>query len=398
VEDGGGVTAPPSDLLGVGEIVPFRVTAPAEAVEDLRSRLARTRWPDQLPDAGWSQGAELGYVRSLCDYWREGFDWAGFEARFNAFPNFITEVDGQRLHFIYARSPEPHARPLILSHGWPGSVAEFLDVIGPLSDPRAHGGDPRDAFHVVAPSLPGYGFSGPTTREGWRACKIASAFDALMLRLGYDDYFAQGGDKGTLVTMWLAAANPERVKAIHLTLLPAPPPDPSRPHAGLEPFEIEGLERTAAFLRTETAYQQLQRTKPQTPAFALMDSPAGLAAWIMEKFRAWSDCAGDLDRAFSRDRLLDNISVYWLTGTIASSMRLYWEDQGPGRQEPLPDVTAPVGHAQFPAEIIFTPRAWAERVFNIARWTRMPSGGHFAAMEVPGLYVEEVRAFFRAFR
>ncbi len=376
----------------------FEVAVSVDEIEDLRARLSGTRWPDAPAGAGWDLGADLAYVREICGYWGTTFDWRNFEARLNAFPQYLTEVDGQRLHFIHARSPEPDARPLILSHGWPGSTAEFLDIISPLCDPRGHGGDPRDAFHVVAPSLPGYGFSGPTTAPGWRARRIAAAFDALMARLGYDRYFAHGGDKGTLITLWLAAAWPERVAAIHTTLAPATPPDPQDRLADLAPFEIDGLMRTDAFLRDEMAYQQLQRTKPQTPAFALMDSPAGLVAWIVEKLRAWSDCNGDLESVISRDRILDNISVYWLTRTIASSMRLYWEDAGPGRQEPLPRVDTPFGHAQFPAEIIFTPRSWAEQTFKVARWTRMARGGHFPALEVPDLLVKELRAFIRPFR
>jgi microsomal epoxide hydrolase len=390
------LSAPPP---AIGSLEPFEVDLAAEDIEDLRARLDRTRWPDTLPGVGWTLGADLAYVRDLCDYWRTRYDWRAFHARMNAFPQFLTEVDGQRLHFIHARSPEPNARPLILSHGWPGSTAELLDVIGPLSDPRAHGGDPRDAFHVVAPSLPGYGFSGPTTEPGWRARRIAAAFGSLMSHLGYDAYFAHGGDKGVLITLWLAASQGDRVTAVHTTLAPASPPDPAQPHAGLQPFEIEGLERTARFLREEMAYQQLQRTKPQTAAFGLTDSPAGLAAWIVEKFHAWSDCdGGDLERAIPRDRLVDGINVYWFTRTIASSMRLYWEDAGPGRQEPLPRIATPFGHAQFPAEIIFTPRSWAEQIFNVARWTRMPRGGHFPALEAPTLLVEELRSYFRLFR
>jgi microsomal epoxide hydrolase len=382
----------------IGAIAPFEVAVSYEDIADLKARLARTRWPDSIPDLGWGMGVDVSYLREFCDYWCRQYDWSAFAARMNAFPQFVTHADDQRLHFIHVRSPESNARPLILSHGWPGSSAEFLDLIGPLSNPRAYGGDPRDAFHIVAPSLPGYGFSGPTSQTGWRARRIAEAFDALMQCLGYDEYFAHGGDKGTLITLWLASAYPERVKAIHSTLAPAQAPDPSDPHVGLEAFEIEGLRRTAAFLQDETAYQHLQRTKPQTVAVGLMDSPAGLAAWIVEKVRAWSDCGGVLERAIARDRVLDNINVYWFTRTIASSIRLYWEDAGPGRREPLPRVATPFAHTQFPAEIIFTPKAWAEKTFNIVRWTRMSRGGHFPALEVPDLLAEELRASFRPYR
>jgi len=382
----------------ISAIQPYRVAVSDAEIADLRMRLERMRWPDQLPDAAWDYGTERGYLQQLCDYWRTEFDWRAFEARFNRFSHYVADADGQRLHFYHVRSPEPAARPLILSHGWPGSVAEFLDVLGPLSDPAAHGGNPADAFHVVAPSLPGFGFSGPTGRRGYRARDIAAAFDGLMQALGYGRYFAQGGDWGTLITTLLAATYPERVAAIHLNLLPGTPPDPANPTEGLNAEELEGLERARHFAAYETGYQAIQGTKPQSLAYGLTDSPAGLAGWIVEKFRGWSDCAGDVEATFGRDRLLDNISVYWLTGTINSSMRLYYEEAGPGRRQPLPDVHVPTGHAVFPAEIIQTPLRWAEARFNIARWQDMPRGGHFAAMEVPDLFVEEVRAFFRDYR
>ena len=379
-------------------MVPFRVEAHERAIADLRNRLSCTRWPDQIPDSAWDYGADGSYLQSLCGYWRTAFDWRAFEDRFNRFPQFITDIDGQKIHFFHVRSPEADARPLILSHGWPGSVAEFLDVLGPLTDPAAHGGDRHDAFHVVAPSLPGFGFSGPTRERGYDSRRIAAAFDRLMVQLGYSRYFAQGGDKGTRISILLGANYPERVPAIHLNLVSAPPLDPANPQRGLTAEEVAELDRMAEFTLRETGYQQIQRTKPQSLAYGLTDSPVGLAAWIVEKFRGWSDCGGDVERSFSRDRLLDNINVYWLTGTINSSMRLYYEDHGPGRAEVLPDVKVPVGHAHFPAEIITCPRQWAEARFNITRWTNMPRGGHFPAMEVPELFVGEVRAFFRDHR
>jgi len=381
-----------------GDIVPFRVAVSDAVIDDLRDRLSRTRWPDQIEGSDWEYGADAGYLQKLCAYWERAFDWRRFEDRFNRFPQFATEIDGQRIHFYHVRSPEPDARPLILSHGWPGSVAEFLDVLGPLSDPAAHGGNPRDAFHVVAPSLPGFGFSGPTHERGYDSRRIASAFDRLMVGLGYEHYFAQGGDKGTRISILLGGCYPERVSAIHLNLVSAPALDPANPRASLNAAELAELDRMAEFAARETGYQQIQRTKPQSLAYGLTDSPAGMAAWIVEKFRAWSDCGGDVERSFSRDRLLDNISVYWLTGTINSSMRLYFEDHGPGRDTQLPDVKVPVGHAHFPAEIITCPRRWAEAKFNITRWTDMPRGGHFPAMEVPDLFTDEIRAFFRAYR
>jgi microsomal epoxide hydrolase len=384
--------------MAVTGIAPFRVSVSDAEIADLRARLDRTRWPDQLPGSGWGYGTDGDYLRRLCEYWRDRFDWRAFEARFNRFPHYVADADGERLHFYHLRSPEPAARPLILAHGWPGSVAEFLDVMGPLSDPAAHGGDAADAFHVVAPSLPGFGFSGPTHQRGYRARNIADAFDGLMRALGYETYFAQGGDWGTLITILLAANYRDRVKAIHLNFMMAPPPNQENPAEGLDAAELAALQRTQQFMAHEAGYQAIQGTKPQTLAYGLTDSPAGLGGWIVEKFRGWSDCAGDVERSFSRDRLLDNISVYWLTGTINSSMRLYYEEAGPGRRQPLPDVTVPTGHAVFPAEIMHTPRRWAEAKFNITRWQTMPHGGHFAAMEVPDLFVDEVRTFFRDHR
>lgn len=377
---------------------PFRVSVSDEAVADLRERLARTRWPDQLPEAGWDYGSELRYMQSLCTYWREEYDWQGYAARLNAHPHFVTDVDGLRMHFYHLPSPEPGARPLVLTHGWPGSVVEFLDVMAPLSDPRAHGGDPADAFHVVVVSLPGFGYSGPTTGPDVDGHRIAPAIHALMLQLGYDRYFAQGGDWGSLITTLLGALFPDHVAAIHLNMLTAPPPDPEHPAAGLSEAELADLEHNKRFSAAETGYQQIQRTKPQTLAYGLTDSPAALAAWIVEKFRGWSDCGGDVERSFSRDRLLDNIALYWLTGTINASMRLYREHTGPGRFRAAPPVRVPVGHARYPAEIIRTPRAWAEARLDIRYWREMPRGGHFAAMEVPDLFVSDLRDFFRAYR
>lgn len=379
------------------EIAPFRVSVAEAEIDDLRARLARTRLPDEI-GAPWEYGVDAGYLRELCAYWAREYDWRGYEARFNAHPHFLTEIDGQRIHFYHLRSPESHARPLILTHGWPGSVAEFHAAMGLLANPRAHGGDPRDAFHVVVPALPGFGYSGPTRVSGWGGRRIAAAFDRLMSALGYETYFAQGGDKGTLISILLAADYPQHVKAIHLNLIAAPAPNPAAPHEGLSEEERTYLDTNVRFASEGAGYQFVHRTRPQTLAFALMDSPAGLAAWIIDKFRAWSDCGGDIETSFSRDQLLDTVSLYWLTRTIGSSMRIYFEDHGPGRSLPLPYVAAPTGHALFPAEIMKTPRAWAEKKFNIQHWRVMPHGGHFAAMEEPDLFVEELRGFFRAYR
>ncbi len=394
-----GVTREWTQVMTPPTIEPFDVRVTTAEIDDLRDRLARTRWPDQIPDTAWEYGTERDFLVELCRYWKDDYDWSGFQTRANAFPQFTTEIDGQRIHFIHARSPEPTARPLLLTHGWPGSVAEFWQVLGPLSDPASHGGDPADAFHVVAPSLPGYGFSGPTTERGWNITRVAAAFLELMTRLDYERFFAQGGDWGSAVTTTVAGLAPERVRAIHLNLLPAPPPDRNDPTAGLDEADLAILARMKHFADHETAYQRIQATKPQTLAYGLADSPAGLAGWIVEKFHGWSDCDDKIESRFSRDRLVDNISIYWLTGTINSSTRLYYESIGPGRHHRPPPITVPLGHAAFPAEIIRAPRSWCEAAFpTLCHWTDMARGGHFAAMEEPELLVDDVRTFFRTQR
>jgi pimeloyl-ACP methyl ester carboxylesterase len=373
-------------------LIPFEVRVSDEEIADLRERLARTRWPDQIGEP-WEYGSDLALVQALCEHWRDRFDWRSFEARHNQWPQFTTIVDGQRIHFIHARSPEPDARPLLITHGWPGTVTEFLDVIGPLSDPVAHGGDAADAFHVVAPSLPGYGFSGPTTDRGWDIHRSARAYADLMARLGYGRFFAQGGDWGSLITSSLGGQRADVVAGIHLTLVVAPPP-PGSDMSELTPDDIAALTEMGEFTTHESGYQAIQGTKPQTLSYALTDSPSGLAAWIVEKFRTWSDCNGDPTTIFSLDRLLDNISIYWLTGTINSSMRMYYESMGPGRSTPGPPITVPVGHGRYPREIYRGPRAWAEAAYDLVHWQEMPRGGHFAAMEVPDLFVDDVRLCF----
>jgi microsomal epoxide hydrolase len=380
------------------EISPFSVQVSETDIDDLRIRLARTRWPDQLPDAGWGYGAERGYVQALCDYWRTDYDWRGFEGRLNAYPQFLTEIDGERVHFYHVRSPETSARPLILCHGWPGSVVEFLQVIGPLSDPVRYGGDPRDAFHLVVPSLPGYGFSGPTRHRGVDKAKIARMFDTLMLDLGYDRYFAQGGDWGAIVTSAMAEARPEHVAALHINMAPADPPDPAQPMAGLSAAEAAEWSRFLGFMQFEFAYSQIQSSRPQTLAYGLSDSPAGLAGWLIEKFKAWSDCGDDIERDFSRDGLLDNISTYWLTGTINSSIRLYYETNGPGAAFRNARVKVPTGVARFAGEPYRWPRPWVEAAYNVADWREIAQGGHFAAMQRPQEFLAAVRGFFRTQR
>jgi microsomal epoxide hydrolase len=382
------------------DIRPFRCDVPDAIIADLKARLANTRWPDQLPGADWDYGTEMGFLKALCDHWRDAFDWRKAEARFNAFPQFMTEIDGEQVHFYHIRSPEPDAVPLIITHGYPGSVAEFLDILGPLSDPASHGGDPRDAFHVIAPSIPGYGFSGPTRNRGFDMAKASDVNIALMERLGYDRYFAQGGDWGSAISSGMAAKHPERVTALHLNLISGFPADPANPLAGLTEEECRDLEWKRGYDAVEAGYQAIQSTKPQSLAYGLTDSPAGLAGWVVEKFKTWSDCDGDIESVYTKDQLLENIMLYWVTGTINSAMRMYYESMAPGRiahQRP-PYVSVPTGHGRFPAEIRPTPRLWAEQLYNIVSWNKIVRGGHFAAFERPTLFIDEVRGFFRAYR
>lgn len=373
-------------------IEPFKVDIDRAEINDLRERLVDARWPDQPPNSEWEYGTNRDYLRNLCAYWQTEYDWTGFEERFNEFDQYTTVINGQQIHFYHVRSPESSAIPLLMPHGWPGSVAEFLEVLGPLSDPAAHGGDPVDAFHVVAPSLPGYGFSGPTGERGYDVKEIASVFDRLLDRLGYDSYVVQGGDWGSLIAAVLGGTYPDRVNAIHMNMLFSVPSRLDAPMEMLDESEREAYRETSEFYETGFGYHEIQSTRPQTLAYGLTDSPTGLASWIVEKFREWSD-SDDVDAAFGRDRLLDNISVYWLTGTINSSMRLYYETDV---EQTVPDsVDVPTGHARYPGEIIKTPRSWAEEIYDIARWNELPEGGHFAAMEVPDLFIKEVRSFFR---
>ncbi len=376
------------------ELAPFRVEVDEAVLVDLRERLARSRLPNQVADIGWDQGTELGFLEELLAYWRDEYDWRACEARLNASEQVITEVDGQRIHAVVARSAEPDATPLLLVHGWPGSVMEFLDVLGPLTDPVAHGGEARDAFHVVCPSLPGFGFSGPTSRRGWHPRRIAEACVELMDALGFERYGAQGGDWGSIVAANVADLVPDRVIGLHLNFVTA-----SRPKAGppLTPEEEAGFVDLLEWRRDGAGYQEIQGTRPQSLGYGLDDSPAGLAAWIVEKFRAWSDNDGDVLRTFTKDRLLDNITLYWATGTGASSCRIYWEMRQAGKAAiPQEFVRVPTGIANFPAEITKMPRAWVENRYDVVHWSEPPRGGHFAAMEVPELFTDDVRTFFRA--
>jgi epoxide hydrolase len=381
------------------EIRPFRVEIPQADLDDLRDRLARTRWPDEIPGGGWDYGIPLGYMKELAEYWRTAYDWRKHEARLNELPQYTTTIDGQNVHFLHVRSPEPDAMPLIITHGWPGSIVEFLEVIGPLTDPRKHGGDPKDAFHVVAPSIPGYGFSGPTHEAGWNVKRIARAFAELMKRLGYNRYGAQGGDWGSVISRELGLLDPDAMIGLHLNMLgTAPSGDPAE-MALLTETEKAHLEAAGRFMRQGSGYLMIQSSRPQTLAYALTDSPAGQLAWIAEKFKEWTDSANVPEDAIDRDQLLTNVSVYWFTGTANSSARLYFEfvraGVGWGKVE---TSTVPTGVAVFPREMAPPIRRFAERSNNIVHWSEFDRGGHFAAMEEPDLLVGDMRAFFRGLR
>jgi epoxide hydrolase len=365
-------------------IEPYEVCVDDAVLADLRDRLARTRFPDQIEGTGWEYGIPVDYLRELIDYWRDAYDWRAQEARLNQHPQFRTEIDGQPVHFLHARSPRDDAFPLLLTHGWPGSIVEFLDVVPMLTDA---------GFDVVAPSLPGYAFSGPTRARGWDVPRVARAFIELMVRLGYTRYGAQGGDWGAQVTTRVGALDPEHCAAIHVNM-----PIAERPEDAVElsADDKAGLAALAEFMREESGYALEQSTKPQTLGAALNDSPAGLLAWIVEKFQAWSDCNGDPESVFTRDQLLTNVMTYWVTQTITSSARLYWEHMH--SREKVQRVEVPTGVARFPKEVLRYPRPWVERRYHVTHWAEMPRGGHFAAMEQPELFTEDVRTFFRTVR
>lgn len=377
----------------MSEIRPFRIAVTEDQLDDLKHRLTHTRWPEAECVDDWSQGIPLAYTQELAEYWADGYDWRAREAELNRFPQFITAVDDLDIHFIHQRSPHRDAFPLVITHGWPGSIVEFQKIIAPLTDPTAHGGRAEDAFHVVCPSLPGYGFSGKPTTTGWGVERIAVAWDTLMGRLGYERYGAQGGDWGAAVTTQIGR-NGRGCCAIH-TNMPI-----GQPTAESLQNPTEDDQRAFAAMKHyrsfEAGYSKQQSTRPQTLGYGLVDSPVAQLAWIVEKFWSWSDCDGHPENVFSRDELLDNVMMYWLTGTGASSARLYWESFGAfGKREP---VRLPTGVAEFPKEILRSPRPWCEPHYDITRWTTMPRGGHFAAFEQPELLVEDVRAFFATMR
>jgi pimeloyl-ACP methyl ester carboxylesterase len=383
------------------DIGPLHLDVPESELVDLRTRLRNARWPERETVEDWSQGVPLAYLQDLCRSWAEEYDWRATEARLNGLSQFRTEIDGLGIHFMHVRSPHADALPLVLTHGWPGSIIEFLNVIGPLTDPTAHGGEAFDAFHVVCPSLPGYGFSDKPTRPGWGIERIAAAWTVLMARLGYERYGAQGSDWGTSISASIGQQDPDHVVGIHLTP-PLAPPDPATLDdlTERERAALGSLEHAAEW---ESGYSREHATRPQTIGYALVDSPVSLAAWIIEKFWAWTDNDGQLENVLTRHELLDNLMLYWLPRTGASSARLYWESirkvdewiSGTAKDT----VSVPIGCSIFPKEIQRPSRRWAEKRFlDIRYWNEPERGGHFAAFEQPELFVSEVRAFFQLVR
>ena len=390
------------------EIRPFRIEIPQADLNDLRDRLARTRWPDELPDVGWRQGVPLEYVKELVEYWQSSYEWRRHETRLNELPQFTTTIEDTNVHFVHVRSREPGAIPLIITHGWPGSFVEFLKVIGPLTDPSAHGGERADAFHLVIPSIPGFGFSGPIREVGWNTKRIAQTWAHLMKRLGYDHYGAQGGDWGSGISRDLALVDSEHVLGIHVNTLSAFPSGDPAEMANLTDEERKRLGRLERFRKDGRGYAEIQSTRPKTLAYGLTDSPVGQLAWIVEKFKEWTDSKERPEDAVDRDQMLTNVMVYWLTRTASSSARIYFEERSriyseqaessrPWRE--AESLTVPMGVAVFPYDITPPVRRLAERDNkSIVHWSEFDRGGHFAAMEEPDLLIGDVRLFFHRFR
>ena len=378
----------------------FEIKVPDEVLVDLKRRLARTRWPDEIPGAGWDYGFNLDYVKELVEYWPTRFDWRAQERALNALPQYKAEVDGLGIHFVHQRGTGPNPLPLIITHGWPKTAFEMVKLIPLLADPGSHGADPADSFDVVVPNGPGYGFSDRPQRPGMDHWLVADLWLKLMTEvLDYPRFCAQGGDWGAIVSSRLGYIYPDNVMGIHLNLVAGPRPALEPGSRALTPAEESYLGQRERWMDTEGGYSHLQGTKPQSLAYGLNDSPAGLAAWIVEKWRTWSDCGGDVESRFTKDELLTNVTIYWATQTINSSTRLYYESRrSPWTVSEGDRVEVPCGVAVFPGEIFLAPREWAERTLNVQRWTEMPSGGHFAAMEEPELLAQDIRAFFRRFR
>ena len=381
-------------------VQPYKIEIPDSVLNDLKSRLERTRWPDELPDTGWDYGSNRDYVKELVEYWRTKFDWHAQEKLINSFSHFKSEVDGLNIHFIHEKGKGPNPMPLVITHGWPGTFFEMYKVIPMLSDPASHGGDPADAFDVVAPSMPGYGFSDATDKRGLSVLSIGDLWAKLMSEnLGYQRFAAQGGDWGARVTAKLGLSHGDKVIGIHTTSTSSPTPYRGPGTRELSEAEKAMLAQRVQWLADEGGYSHIQATKPQTLSYGLNDSPAGLAAWIVEKYRTWSDCGGDVESRFTKDELLTTITIYWVTQSINSSTRLYYESFFQAWDLAKDEkIQVPVAIASFPRENSVPLREWAERSFNIQQWTDMPSGGHFAALEEPDRLVEDIRKFFRGLR
>lgn len=374
-------------------VTPYRIDVPDTALADLRDRLDRTRWPDEPQDVGWEYGVPRAHVEDLLDHWRKEYDWRAHEARLNQFAQFTTDIDGERMHFIHVHSPERNALPLLITYGWPSSVVDYWHVIEPLADPRAHGGDPAHAFDVVVPSLPGFGFSGPTHDTGWDLSRHTRALSRLMQRLGYESYAAHGGDFGTLLAPALGRSEPERVVGVHVNGLLTPPPRDPAVAEGLDDAERARLDHLTRWHRRRRGYALVQATRPQTLAYGLTDSPAGLLAWLSTAYEDFTDP----DNRPDRDHMLTNITAYWLTGTVGSSTRLFKETSRDLASADEPS-TVPTGVAVFPHEPALPIRSLVERAHNIVHWSEFDRGGHFPAMEVPSLLIDELRTFFRSLR
>jgi microsomal epoxide hydrolase len=391
-----------TDSLANNSITPFQISISDGDLQDLQLRLSRTRLPDQLNNITWEYGTDLNYMRELIGYWQDGFDWREQERQLNQFDQFKTVIDDLNMHFIHQRSNNPDAIPLMVVHGWPGSVSEFSKIIGPLTDPLAYGGDISDSFHVIAPSLPGFGFSGIPDETGYSPERIALLLAELMQKIGYERYAIAGGDWGAIINRHLANHYPDRLIGLHSNMMLAGPPAGTEQRANVTEEEDEARTARQGYMQNEVAYQQIQGTKPQTLGYGLNDSPAGVAAWIVEKFHGWTDMPqgadGYLDNHFTKDELLTNIAIYWFTNTITSSTRIYLENRNTPAIKPMEFINVPTGAAIFPAEIFITPRSWAEASYDLRHWTVMEEGGHFAALEQPELYLNDLREFFRLLR
>ena len=378
----------------MSDIKPYKIKISNEDLEDLKGRLSSTRWPEKETVEDWSQGVPLSYIKEVHDYWINEYDWRSREEYYNSFPQFITDIEGIDIHFIHIKSKHEEAQPLIMSHGWPGSIVEFHKVINSLVDPVSYGGKAEDAFHLVCPTLPGYGFSGKPTQTGTGVERIAELWDLLMNKIGYSEFFAQGGDWGSAITIAIGKQNKGSCKGLHVNMPFAPPTKEALENPSeRDKIAFEGLNY---YQEWGSGYSKQQSTRPQTLGYGLVDSPIGQASWIIEKFYEWTDCDGHPENIFTKEELLDNVMFYWLTKSASSSARLYWESFGSFGGNPEEKLEIPIGCSIFPKEISRTPRTWAEQVYsNIVYWNELEKGGHFAAFEQPQIFLNEIRKSFK---